>query len=293
MGQFLRSWQGIVLLVVVLIAAGGGGAWWLTRPPPTVDPLSVFKQRGLIAVGVRIGAAPFSAMDSHQTIVGYEPDIATALASALGAKPKFVALDDTNGADLLRRKVVDFLIIPRANINPKDPGIRLIEPGYYASGFNAVALRGGELHKWEDLKGQPVCGLEANAPASRIVEELGGNFIAFPDRATAFEALLAERCVAFVSDEVSLAEALKDDVDRRFSMVFDTIDVTPWTIAVRAEDVALGDFIAGKLAEYHRSGFLLERATTWQLPANPYLAAMRQFYSASSAAAGSMDPGSR
>ncbi len=214
-------------------------------------------------------------------IVGYEPDIANALAAALGIKAKFVTIDDSNGADLLRRKVVDFLVMPRTNINLKDPSIRLIEPGYYASGFNAVALRGGTLHKWEDLKGQAVCGLEANAPASQIVDELGGNYIAFPDRATAFQALEAERCLAFVSDEVRLAEALKDDVDRRFAMVFDTIDVTPWTVAVRAEDTALGNFIAGKLAEYHRDGFLLKRAATWQLPANPYLAAMRQFYSAS------------
>lgn len=292
MGQFFRSWQGIVLLVLVLITAGGGAAWWLTRPPPVPDPLSAFKQRGVIAVGVRIGAAPFSAIDKQHAIVGYEPDIAAALASSLGVKAKLVSIDDTNGADLLHRKVVDFLIIPRAKINLKDVGIRLIEPGYYASGFNAVALRGGALHKWEDLKGQAVCGLEANEPASQIVEELDGDYIAFPDRATAFEALLAERCVAFVSDEVSLAEALKDDVDQRFSMVFDTIDVTPWTIAVRAEDQALGDFIAGKLADYHRSGFLLERAATWHLPANPYLAAMRQFYAASTATGGS-DPGSR
>jgi polar amino acid transport system substrate-binding protein len=254
--------------------------------------LSAFKQKGVIAAGVRIGAAPFSAMDSQRAIVGYEPDIAKALAAALGAKAKLVAVDSTNGADLLRRKVVDVLIIPRANINLKDSSIRLLEPGYYASGFNAVALRGSDLHKWEDLKGQAVCGLEANAAALQIAEELGANYIAFPDRATAFEALLAERCVAFLSDEVSLAEALKDDVDRRFTMVFDTIDVTPWTITVRAEDTALGDFIAGKLAEFHRSGFLLQRAATWQLPANPYLAAMRQFYSASTRT-GAADPGSQ
>lgn len=291
MGQFFRSWQGIVLLVILLIAAGGGAAWWLTRPPPPVDPLAALKHKGEVAIGVRVGAAPFSALDSQKEIVGYEPDIARALAAALGVRAKLVALDDSNGADLLRRKVVDFLIIPRANVSLKDPSIRLIQPGYYASGFNAVALRGGSLRKWEDLKGQAVCGLKANAPASQIAEELGANYIAFPDRATAIEALQAERCVAFLSDEVSLAETLKDDVDRHFTMVFDTIDVTPWTVAVRAEDAALGDFIAGKLAEYHRTGFLLQRAATWQLPANPYLAAMRQFYSASTGAANAASGG--
>jgi len=268
-----------VLLVVVLIAAGGGAAWWLTRPPPVVDPLAPYKQRGVIAVGVRLSAAPFSSMDDHHVIVGYEPDIAAALASALGVKAKLVAVDNTNALDFLRRGVVDLLIVPRPGADLRDPTIRLIEPGYYASGFNAVVLRGKALHAWEDLKGQPVCGLDANAPAQQIIEELGGNYIAFADRATALEALTAERCVAFVSDEVGLAESLKDDVDRRFTMALDTIDVTPWTIAVRAADTALGDFVAQKLADYHRTGFLMERASTWQLPANPYLAAMRQYYS--------------
>jgi polar amino acid transport system substrate-binding protein len=279
MGHFLRSWQGIVLLVIVLIAAGGGGAWWLTRPPPVVDPLAAFKQKGVIAVGVRLGAAPFSAMDNHHVIVGYEPDIAAALASALGIKAKLVAVDETNALDFLRRGVVDLLIVPRTGADLRDPTIRRMEPGYYASGFNAVVLRGRGLHAWEDLKGQPVCGLEANAPAQQIIEELGGNYIALADSASALEALTAERCGALVSDEVGLAEALKGDTDGRFTMAFDTIDVTPWTVAARASDIALGDFVAAKLADYHRTGFLLERASTWQLPANPYLAAMRQYYS--------------
>jgi polar amino acid transport system substrate-binding protein len=218
-------------------------------------------------------------MDSHHIVVGYEPDIAMALASALGVKAKLVAIDDSNALDFLRRGVIDLLIVPRTDADLRDPTIRLVEPGYYASGFNAVAMRGQALHAWEDLKGQAVCGLEANAPSQRIIEELGASYIAFPDRATALEALMAERCVAFVSDEVGLAEALKDDSEHRFTMVFDTIDVTPWTAAVRAADTALGDFVASKLTEYHRDGFLIERASTWQLPANPYLAAMRQYYS--------------
>ena len=277
MVRFLRTWQGIALIIAILAAAGGGAFWWLTRPPPVVDPLVALKQRGTIAIGARIGAAAFSALDEHRDFVGYEPDIARALAGALGVKARLVAVDDSNALDFLRRGVVDFIILPRG-LDPRDPLIRSIEPGYFASGFNAVALREEALKDWNDLKGQSVCGLQTSAPAKQIIEELGGSYIGFADRDTALQALTAERCSAFINDEVALSDALKDDVDHRFTMAFDTIDVAPWTVAVRSADVALGDFIAKQLIEFHRTGFLIERANTWRLQPNPFLESLRQAY---------------
>jgi polar amino acid transport system substrate-binding protein len=243
-----------------------------------VDPLAAWKQKGTIVVGVRIAAAPFSTLDENHNFVGYEPDIARAVAAALGVKARFVAVDDSNAHDFLKRGVVDFLILPRGGIEPHDPMIRYIQPGYFASGFNAVALREGSLKAWEDLKGQPVCGLQTSVPAKQIIEELGGSFIGFADRNTALQALTAERCSAFISDEVALREALKNDVDHRFTMAFGTIDVAPWTIAVRSADIALGDFIGDRLADFHRTGFLIKQAGVWKLPSNPYLESMHQNY---------------
>ena len=277
MVRFVRSWQGIAL-IVTLLAAMAGGLWWLMRPPPVVDPLTVFKQKGTIVVGARVGAAPFSTLDENHNFVGYEPDIAKAIASVLGVKARFVAVDDSNALDFLKRGLIDFSILPRGGVEPRDPIIRYVQPGYFASGFNAVTLRDEPLKDWENLKGQPVCGLQANAPAKQIIEELGGSFIGFADRNSALQALTAERCSAFISDEVALRETLKDDVDHRFTMAFGTIDVAPWTIAVRAGDAALGDFIGKRLADFHRSGFLIKRADVWQLPANPYLETMHQNY---------------
>ena len=90
--------------------------------------------------------------------------------------------------------------------------------------------------------------------------------------------MAAERCAAFVSDEVALTDALKDDVDKRYTIAFDTIDVTPWTITIKATDVGLAAVLSARLIDYHRTGFLIGRAKTWALPPSPYLAAMHQYY---------------
>ncbi|MFO1186389.1 MAG: transporter substrate-binding domain-containing protein [Alphaproteobacteria bacterium] len=277
MRQYL-SWP-VGLGLVVLVGLVAALFWWQSRPAPPKDPLAAIKARGAITIGVRPDAPPFSGLDAAKNFVGYEPDIGRALAASLGVQAKFVPVDVQSASKLLLTGAIDVAIVPRNGLDQRNNGLRNIEPGYYASGLTAVAVSQRPLSTWEELKGERVCGLDAGTPASRTVKELGGEFVGFPDVATGLKALAAERCRAFVGDEVVLATATSGDPEHQFSRSLETIDLSPWMIGVRAADQALGDALAAELVARHRSGYFEERALAWRVPESPYLEAMRQFYS--------------
>lgn len=272
------SWPvglGVAAVLAVLVAAI---FWWQSKPSAPKDPLAAIKARGAIAIGVRADALPFSGLDAGKAFVGFEPDIGRALAKAIGVQAKFVPVDAQSAAKFLLNGAIDIAIVPRDGLDQPNNGLRNIEPGYYASGLTAVAMSQRPLGAWEELKGQRVCGLKGGMPASRTVKELGGEFVEFPDIATGLKALAAERCRAFVGDEVMLASATAGDPDHLYSMSVDTIDLSPWMITARVADQALADAIAKELVSWHRAGFLEERARAWHVPESPYLASMRDFY---------------
>jgi polar amino acid transport system substrate-binding protein len=276
--RFFLSWRTGLALIAVLAVVGGGLAWWLTRPGEPKGALETLKARGAINIGVRAHSPPFSAVNGPGSFIGFEPEIARALASALGVRPHFVAIEPATAADSLQRGLVDVVFLPRGSLNMRSGTLRALEPGYFASGFNAVTLTGSTLTNWDDLKDLTICGLGGAGSAQRMVEELGGHYIAFEDMTAGLQALAAERCKAFVNDEVALSDVMKADAGHRYSMPLETLDLMPWTLTVRASDTQLADALAHQLAEWHKSGFLIERATNWHLPESHYLEAMRAYY---------------
>lgn len=274
---FSFPWRlGAVLLAVVVVAAVA--AWWFSRTPVLPkDALTLLRERGTITIGVRTNAAPFSSIDGSGIYSGYEPDIGRALAGALKVQPKFVAVDATTANKFLARGLIDIAILPQDVSEMHDPAVRSIEPGYFASGLNAVTLAGHRLGDWEDLKGANVCGLASDQGAERMVKEFGAKYLGFPDLQSALQALSAERCTALVNDEVSLASAIAS-AGRQYSMNLETMDSMPWSIASRASDKQLGDWIANQIVTWHKTGFLADRAAAWNLPPNPYLSEMRAYH---------------
>lgn len=279
MQRYLPSWRAGAALLVVLAIIAGAAAWWFGRAPaPPKDALAGLKERGFITIGVRAHAPPFSLLGNDNAFTGYEPDIGRSLATALGVQAKFIAIDAQSANKFLERTLIDVAILPREGADARDAAVRTLEPGYFASGLNAISLSTHPLGAWEELKGAAVCGLGRGAPAERMVKELGGHYIGFPDVTTGLQALAAERCMAFVNDEVALAATMAGDVDHQYSMTLETMDPAPWGVAVRTADKALADRIAAQLATWHRTGFLIERAAAWKVPPSPYLASMRTYY---------------
>jgi len=108
----LRRLVGVVLLVLAAL-------------PAAADSLAAIKQRGILRVGLEGTYSPFGYQDEQGNLVGFDVDIARAIAGKMGLKPEFtpskwegiLAALDTGRFDIVanqvtmseeRKKVYDF-----------------------------------------------------------------------------------------------------------------------------------------------------------------------------------------
>ncbi|MGH9208491.1 MAG: transporter substrate-binding domain-containing protein, partial [Acidimicrobiales bacterium] len=147
-----------------------------------------------------------------------------------------------------------------------------------------LARKSAHLKNWEELRGRPVCATQGayyNRPA---VEKYGINIVAFAGIPEAQNALLAGTCVAFLQDS-ALQEATLLGGDPRwndFEMPLTTENIAVWNIAVplAEKDGPYGRFMSGLVAEWHKTGKLIELNAKWGLKPNPFLEEMHQKYKA-------------
>ena len=258
---------GPVLSLVLIVAA----AWYFWPAPQDEGPYAALKQRAKLSIGVRTGAEPFSYLDPTGQILGFEPELARELARELGLTVALVPVDASNAIGYLERGVIDLAILPLPGVAEDGPTVHLVEPGYYASGLTAVTRGGMDLSSWDDLAGLTACGITGDKGAAPVIEEFGARFIGFSDTVTALQALEAERCDALVEDETVVADTLADLGSNGFEQPLDTIDVMPWRISVAADEEELTTYLHETLSAWHRSGYLIDRAATWDLPESHYL----------------------
>ncbi len=81
----LRQWIAATLVSVAL-----GAVSVSTRATNLLDQV---QQRGTLRIGLEGTYPPFNARNSHRELVGYDVDVAKAIAMRLGVKPEFVAAE--------------------------------------------------------------------------------------------------------------------------------------------------------------------------------------------------------
>jgi polar amino acid transport system substrate-binding protein len=120
------------------------------------------------------------------------------------------------------------------------------------------------VREWEQLRGRQLCAIQGawyNRPAT---ERFGVEIIAFTGTAEVETALTQRRCLGWIYDDNLIAVMLADASGRwrDWHMPLASQSDTPWGLAVRLNDLngPWGRFMAGMVANWHRSGQLL----TWE-----------------------------
>ena len=113
----------------------------LAASPALADALDDIKSKGEIAVGVKADYKPFGFRDAGGDIKGFEIDIATAIAKALGVKPRFEPVQDS--WVLLYPEGMVRLNTPAAEILRRCDGHRSVDE--IVAELEAAFLR-GDLH---------------------------------------------------------------------------------------------------------------------------------------------------
>ncbi len=157
------------LLVVLFLASGLLSA-------PAADHLAEIKNRGVLLWGADAeGGAPYVYPDPNrpELLIGFECDLAEALAAKLGVKAKMVQNQWDQLIPALERGNFDIILNGLEITADNQQHIALSLPYFIYAQQIVTRKETDGLARMEDLKGKPV-GVLSSSVAQRLLEEMGG-----------------------------------------------------------------------------------------------------------------------
>lgn len=242
----------------------------------TATTLQEVKDKGTLVVGVKADYRPYGYLDSDGKIVGIEPELAKDVADKLGVELELVPVVSSNRMQFLEQGKIDLMIATMTDTEERRKAVHIVDPNYYSSGTNVMAQKKAGFKEWTDLKGAPVCGIQGAFYNRKTEEEFGAEIVAFKGTAEALTALGQGRCVAFVYDDSFLISKLGEAEWSEFEMPLETIDDAPWGLAVAkgADDFAA--FMSDLVAEWHKSGRIIELENEYGVTNTPFAKKMHE-----------------
>ena len=267
----MRRNPALFLIFSVLVAA----------MPASADVMQTIKNRGTLIVGVKADYRPYGFRDAEGNIVGLEVDLAMDVAKKLGVELDPVPVISANRLQFLSQGAVDLLIATMADRQDRRKVVRIIEPPYYSSGTNIMSRKKARIKAWEDLREQPVCGIEGAFYNRKTRKAFRARILNFKGTAEVLDALDRQRCVAFVYDDSFIASKLLESKwSQDYEMPLETIDDNPWGVAVAHGEERFAAFMSAMVREWHKTGRILELETQYGLANTPYARRMHAQYRA-------------
>ena len=242
------------------------------------DALDQIAAKGVLVVGTKADYQPFGFRDPSGAIVGFEPDLARAVADALGVKLELVPVVSSNRIPLLVDGKLDLIIATMNDTNERRKLIGIVEPGYYASGVNALAPRSLHLHVWQQLRGKPVCTIEGAFYIGDIKQRYEPEVLAFKTTGEMYDALMREKCRSVVYDDTAIVGQLQNPDWRDYEMPLLSIMVEPWGMGVRLGEARLEKRLSDQVKEWHRSGRIAALEDRWHIPHSAFAEEMHHKY---------------
>jgi polar amino acid transport system substrate-binding protein len=257
------------------LAACAGFA--LMTGPSAAQTLDKVKQRGVLVVGTKADYKPFGFRDTTGAIVGFEPDLARDVAQRLGVRLELEPVVSSNRMQFLQQGKIDLMLATMNVTQERRQTVGIVDPSYYASGVNVLAIKKAALKTWEQLKNQKICAIQGAWYNKIVAEKYGAEIVAFRGQTESETALLQGNCVGWMYDDTAFLERLGDPKWSAFEMPLETILHEPWGAAVKIEERngPWGQFMANTITEWHRSGKLIEVEKKWSIPPSAFLTKMR------------------
>lgn len=249
----------------------------LPQEPVSNDRFKEVLDRGVLRVGVQGALKPWSFRAEDGKLQGIEVDLAKDVADTMGVKLEPVVITSANRMQFLQQGKIDLIIGAMVDTKERRKIVSMVEPAYWASGPTLMAKK-DVLSGWDDLQGKPVCGKQGNWYNRDVEEKYGAKVIAFTGNTEAKQALKAGRCVAWLYDDVPIAQDLKSDEWSGYEMVGKPFTLAPWAVGVPLEEGngIWGAFMSGKVYQWHEKGTLIALQKKWGVDVSPWHQSMHQ-----------------
>ncbi|MGH7056824.1 MAG: transporter substrate-binding domain-containing protein [Acetobacteraceae bacterium] len=246
------------------LAVLGGAALALS---PTValaaDAFEQIKKRGVLVVGVKADYPPFGFRAPNGDIIGIGPDLARDVAKRLGVKVHLVPVVASNRMQFLEQGRIDLMIATMNDTPERRKVVDIVQPDYYASGYNVMLPKAAKITSWNELKGKPVCAIQGSFYNKGAAQKFGLHTIAFTGTTEALTALKQGRCLGFLYDNTAIVGQLTKPEWKSFDMPLETQDAQPWGLAVRKGETKFADFMSQTIKDWAKTGLILKLETKY------------------------------
>lgn len=258
---------------------------WATTPdhPATLkqsERLALIKQRGALVVGVKTDYPPFGQLNAVGAPEGFEHDLAEDLAKRLGVKLVKQSVTGANRLQKLEEGAIDLVLATTGDTAERRKIATMIEPNYYASGVTLFMAPDQNITDWTETRGKKVCATQGSyfnrAMAQRYLLDLQ----MFTSARDARLAVRDKRCIGYLFDNTAIAGDLRLPEWAGYKAPLSPVLPTPWAIAIARQEAGT-DFeriVSDAVAEWHRTGFAIEREKAWGLPPSKFLADANQLW---------------
>ncbi|GHD19396.1 transporter substrate-binding domain-containing protein [Tianweitania populi] len=226
----------------------------------TVEEL---KQRGVVKIGTPLDFPPFGSIDLNGEPVGYDVDVAKALAAKLGVKIEIVPVSGPNRIPYLQSNQID-VIVSSMGVTPERAKQVSFTQAY--AGIEQVVFgdKNVSVNAPEDMSGKSVALVRASTQDGVLVSVAPSdvNIRRFDDDATVVQALLSGQTQLVATSSIQTMQIDKRDPGR-FDVKFKLPFEQRQAIAIRPGNDQLLTFINDLITEMKSNGELEALSQKW------------------------------
>jgi ABC-type amino acid transport substrate-binding protein len=220
---------------------------------------------GELRVGLDASFPPFESLDEAGQVIGFDADLARAIAGRLDAEPVFVNVGFDGLYDALLAGRVD-VVISGLPYDPRRTQDVIYSQPYFNAGQVLVVRADDALSDSSQfLIGRSVAvewGSQADMEARRLVQTTAGlQTLPQPTAQDALKALVANQADAAIADAVSVYQFMRENPET--VRVAENLTDEPYVIASRSKSRRLAQAIDDALEALLESGRLDDMRATW------------------------------
>ena len=244
------------------------------------DQLADIKQKGEIVFGVLGTDEPNSFVDPKtRDIVGYEVDIAQAIARKLGVKPVFKQLAVAARIPELQQGRVDILAASLTHNKEREAQIDF-SLTTFVTGQKVLVKTSSGIADVPQLAGKKVLTVKGGTQEPNIRKAVPTvDVVTFETTQQAFLALQQGKGVGYVNDEASLVNdhAKLGAAKKDYAILPTNISVEPLALGLKKNEPALKALVDGVLRDLESSGEADKLFAKWYGPTTKLQFAKRSF----------------
>lgn len=215
------------------------------------------QEQGYITFATEGTYSPYSYHDEDDNLVGYDIEIAQAVADKLGVEAKFTETQWDGIVAGLDAEKYDVIANQVSITEERQEKYLFSTPYTYAYGVVIVNGDNDDITSFEDLDGKQVA-LTTTSNWAELAESYGGTIVATNGFSESIQLVLEDRADATVNDNVTYLDYITQQPDANAKVVATSEEATESAFLIRQGDEDLQAAINDALAELTDEGKITE-----------------------------------